>query len=875
MTKTEESNPLPLERRTLRGNELLALDDPAAAWVVESGLVAVFSAELRDEAGPRRYFFSCRPGRTLFGFDSAPGRRQRGVVAVAIDAATLRSVETTSAAADAVTSWIADWRCCLPDAGLPEIPVEPPISDFLPEFHRRVIEGVQDLDRREQAKEHARAAARAQRTEQATREALVLLGAVLEPQRQPPLQGTELFVALAAVGRALGLRLRPPAAWEEAGSADPVETICRASHVRQRKVQLRGRWWTHDAGPLLGFQREGGRPVALLQPRAGRYELFDPRAGMNVPLDEEVAATLEPEAYVLYRPLPERAIRGLELIRFALHGRSRELLAIIATAAAATLLGMFAPQATALLVDHAIPDANRHLLYEIGFGLLAAAGGAAIFSFAQGIAMLRLETAADGVTQAAVWDRLLNLRSSFFRSFSTGDLQSRVTTISEIRSYLSGTTLRTLFSSTILLLNLLLLLYYSVTLALIACAVAVISAAVTLISGTAILRCSRQILELGGHFFGLLVQLVNGVAKLRVAAAEERAFARWARDYSRLLRLELRRRTIQDRVHLLNLAVSGSSAVVLYGAASALIQRDAGFTPGVFLAFHVAYGTFIGAVVHLSNTVTDVLAVVILHERTRPILEATPEINEAKTDPGRLAGAVQLEHVVFQYDPRGPLVLDDVSLGARAGEFIALVGPSGSGKSTVLRLLLGLETPQLGSIHLDGQELSGLDVFAVRRQLGVVLQTGRINAGSIFDNIAAGTRISLNDAWEAARAVGFADEIETLPMGLHTVISEGGTNLSGGQRQRLLLARALVHKPRVLLLDEATSALDNRTQAIVSESLEQLAVTRIVVAHRLSTIKKADRIYVIDAGRLTEQGRFEELAAGGGLFARLMARQSL
>ncbi len=863
-------------KTVLRGNELFALDDPAAGWVVESGVVALFSAELRDgePGGPRRYLFSCPPGRTLFGLSSVPQGRQRGVVAVAIDAATLCSVDAASAAPDTLAAWIADWRGCLPDADLPEIAAEA-TSAFLPEFHRRVIEGVCDLERREQAAERARAAVLAQRTEQATREALVLLGAVLEPQRQPPIEGADLFVALAAVGRALGVTLRPPAAWEESSRADPVETICRASHVRQRKVQLRGSWWTTDAGPLLGFLREGGRPVALLQPRAGRYQMFDPQGHASVPLEEEVAATLEPEAYVLYRPLPERAIRGLELLRFALHGRSGELLAIALTAGAATLLGMFAPQATALLVDQAIPDANRQLVFEIGLGLLAAAVGAAIFSFAQGIAMLRLETAADGATQAAVWDRLLNLRSSFFRSFSTGDLQSRVTTISEIRSYLSGTTLRTLFSSAILLLNLVLLLYYSVTLALIACLVAAISAAVTLILGAWILRCSRQILELGGHFFGLMVQLVNGVAKLRVAAAEERAFARWARDYSRLLRLELRRRTIQDHIHLVNLAVSGGSAVLLYAAASALIQREAGITTGVFLAFHVAYGTFIGAVVNLSNTVTDVLAIAILHERAVPILEAAPEIDEAKTDPGRLAGAVQLEHVVFQYDPRGPLVLDDVSLSAGAGQFIALVGPSGSGKSTVLRLLLGLETPQLGSIHFDGQELSGLDVFAVRRQLGVVLQTGRINAGSIFDNIAAGTRIALNDAWEAARAVGFAEEIEGLPMGLHTVISEGGTNLSGGQRQRLLLARALVHKPRVLLLDEATSALDNRTQAIVSESLEQLAVTRIVVAHRLSTIKRADRIYVVDAGRLSEQGRFDELAAAGGLFSRLMARQSL
>jgi ABC-type bacteriocin/lantibiotic exporter with double-glycine peptidase domain len=191
----------------------------------------------------------------------------------------------------------------------------------------------------------------------------------------------------------------------------------------------------------------------------------------------------------------------------------------------------------------------------------------------------------------------------------------------------------------------------------------------------------------------------------------------------------------------------------------------------------------------------------------------------------------------------------------------------------VLRLLLGLESPVAGVVRYDGQDLAGLDVDAVRRQMGVVLQDGRIHAGSLFESIACNARIALEEAWEAARATGFADDVSAMPMGMHTIVSEGGTNLSGGQRQRLLLTRALVGRPRLLLLDEATSALDNRTQAIVAESLERLRVTRIVVAHRLSTIRHADRIYVIDRGRVVQQGGFDELAGQGGLFGRLIARQ--
>ena len=280
-----------------------------------------------------------------------------------------------------------------------------------------------------------------------------------------------------------------------------------------------------------------------------------------------------------------------------------------------------------------------------------------------------------------------------------------------------------------------------------------------------------------------------------------------------------------------------------------------------------------GGVIGLSNTIISILEVVVLWGRAKPILEATSEIDLSKADPGKLSGKVELEHISFRYREDGPLNLDDVNIKAARGEFIALVGPSGSGKSTIIRLLLGFDTPEVGTVYYDGQDLSGLDISAIRRQLGVVLQNGRINSASIFENISGGALITMDEAWDAAKMAGFAEDIHGMPMGMHTVISEGGTNLSGGQRQRLLIARSLVLKPKILIFDEATSALDNRTQAIVSESLDQLQVTRIVIAHRLSTIRNADRIYVIEAGRVVQQGNFQKLSQQEGLFANLMARQ--
>jgi ABC-type bacteriocin/lantibiotic exporter with double-glycine peptidase domain len=294
---------------------------------------------------------------------------------------------------------------------------------------------------------------------------------------------------------------------------------------------------------------------------------------------------------------------------------------------------------------------------------------------------------------------------------------------------------------------------------------------------------------------------------------------------------------------------------------------------GTFLAFNTAFANFTRGTTDLSNTVTEILQILPQWRRTQPILATIPEVDLGKADPGKLTGKITLDHITFRYRSDGPLILDDVSISANPGEFIALVGGSGSGKSTILRLLLGFETPQAGSVYYDGQDLSGLDLDAVRRQLGVVLQNGRLMSASIFENIAGGAQMTMSEAWEAAQMSGFADDITAMPMQMHTVVSEGGGNLSGGQRQRLLIARALVLKPRILLFDEATSALDNRTQAIVSESLEKLQVTRIAIAHRLSTIRNAHRIYVLQGGRVVQQGTFEELAGMEGLFAQLMARQ--
>jgi NHLM bacteriocin system ABC transporter ATP-binding protein len=474
----------------------------------------------------------------------------------------------------------------------------------------------------------------------------------------------------------------------------------------------------------------------------------------------------------------------------------------------------------------------------------------------------------------------LKVTPAFFHHYTTGDLQARVTAATSIQQRLSGVTLQVLVTSGLALLNLGLMFYYHAPLALVASAVSLVASCITAVAAVRTVRYLRPLQRLSGEIVGTVVQLMNGVAKLRVAGAEERAFAYWGKEFRLHQALTHRVQHIEDGIAVVNTMLPTLASVILFGGAMRALQHPGAsggdaLTAGAFLAFYMAFGVLMSGATRLSDLLMDLLDVAMLWERAKPIVTAPVEVDATKTPPGRLTGKLTVDAVTFRYQEGGVAVLNAIRIQAAPGEFIALVGPSGSGKSTLLRLLLGFDAPEVGAVYYDDQDLSRLDVTAVRRQIGTVLQQSMIMAGSIFENIAAGGLITQDDAWEAALAAGLADEIVAMPMQMNTFVNTGGSNLSGGQRQRLLIARALVRKPTIMLLDEATSALDNRTQAIVTASLEQLQATRVIVAHRLSTIRQADRIYVLDGGRVVQEGNFADLARQDGLFACLIARQEV
>ncbi len=735
------------------------------------------------------------------------------------------------------------------------------------------------LEQQQIESEFRRFQARQQLNRQTIDSSMDELAGVLDPQvTDVPAIGTHLSIAAGAVGRAMGIKILPPPASEDRDRIkDPVEAIARASQCRTRRVSLTGEWWKQEHGALLAYTK-ADLPVALL-PSGDRYVLFDPEQATKTSLNADAIANLKTEAYVFYRPLPPFVSNAVDIFRFGIKGYEKDLVAIFGLGIFASLLGMVTPQATAMLVNDAIPDSNRTLLAQLGLALFAAAFGQATFQLAQQIITLRVESAADASLQPAVWDRILKLSPAFFRNYASGDLVNRLLAISQIRAQLSGSTQRTLLNGVFAILNLGLMFAYSLQLALVGLGVSVLVIIVTLISSRMLVTKQRLQEQVDGDINGLTVELIEGVSKLRVAAAEERAFGSWAQKYSQRINLESGIKHVDDSLTVFNEVLPVLSSVLIFWFAILFIQiaamenKPGGLSPGSFLAFNAAFTVFLTGVTELSNTLSTVLEIIPLWERAKPIIQTPLESNPAQADPGRLTGRISLDRVNFRYREDGPLTLNNVSIHAEPGEFIALVGPSGSGKSTVFRLLLGFELPASGTVCYDGQDLAGLDVQAVRRQLGVVLQNVRIAAAPIFDSIAAGALVTLEEAWEAARMAGFEADIKAMPMGMHTVISEGGTNLSGGQRQRLLIARSLVLKPKILLMDEATSALDNQTQTIVTESLDRMNATRIVVAHRLSTIRNADRIYVVEAGIVVQSGTFDELVNQEGLFARLVARQ--
>lgn len=746
---------------------------------------------------------------------------------------------------------------------------EPAALDSIRRYHSGILQRIVIEKEHHAELDRQRIQTRADVDDDTSKRAWKQLARVLKREKLVPIHqkttSEPLLAACKLVGKAMKVDIEP----SPRGSAtDPLDDIARASNLRLRRVKLPSQWWRLDGGPLVAFRKSDGSPLALLPPKAGVYDLRDPKDDSKVRVDAAVADTIEPVAAMFYRRLPDRSIRVKDVFKLALIGSGHDLLQLIVLGALIAILALAGPIATKFLFDEILPTGQLIYLRQLLAGLLAVAlcSMGCLFSYSTTLVRFGGRFSSDLAT--SVFDRLLTLPMPFYRRWAIGDLAQRALGITKVRELATDGTLTNVISSVFALSSFSLLVFYDARLSILAGGLLVLNLIFSTRIGLEQLMQQRKAAFRSGQVNALLYQILGGLPKLRVAGAESRFFAYWAQRFALQMDNEYRAGSLSVALSVFNTAFPVASTFLIFayvGLTHSIIAT------GTLLGFLAAYAQCSVAIANLSQAATEISEALPQLERTSPILKEVPEKDEQKIDPGELSGAIELSNVVFAYNDEQGKVLNGVNLEVHPREFVALVGGTGAGKSTVLNMLLGFDQPLSGSVFYDKKDLRMLDVQAVRQQIGVVLQNGRIVKDTVYRNVASGRSLSTEQVWEALRLVGLDEDIQAMPSGLDTVIS--AETFSGGQAQRLMIARAIVTRPRIVFFDEATSALDNQTQAIVSRSLEQLNAARVVIAHRLSTIRKADRIYVFDKGRVVQAGNYEELAAVEGLFADLMARQ--
>jgi ATP-binding cassette subfamily C protein len=689
-----------------------------------------------------------------------------------------------------------------------------------------------------------------------------------------------LVQAVRLTVRPLGLEIEePPRLDPDPGRA--LEDTLGCNGLFSRVVRLSGGWQARGGWPLLGFLApEGGpgmgasarQPVALVPGKKG-YALRDPaEPGASRPVDDALAARLGSAAIQLYTPLPKGKPGPLALFRHGIKGGLPDAGALVLAGVASGLCGFAMPMAMSSVVDSVIPHGDTGLLTQVMLALAMFVFGGAVFELCKGFALLRVESGSQVSLQSGVMARVMGLPMGFFSRYAAGDLSTRVSAIDSIRRKLSGAVLVTLLSSAFAMSNLFLLFLYSAILGLVVTAIFGLALVAIFVLMKKQMKFQASIENSIGRMAGLELQLISGINKLKAAGAEAGAFSQWLGLYNENRRLNYSVGLGANVLAAWNAGLPLFTSLTVFGL-YLLLGGPQALSLGSFLCFNTAMGQLSGAVGAFGQTAYSLMFLSASYQRLRPILEADPENQPGQEDPGQLKGAIEVSGVFFTYQGTPAPVLKGVSFKVEPGQFVAVVGESGSGKSTLLKMLLGFHDPTAGAVLYDGKALSRLDKGKVRRQIGTIIQNGELIQGNIYFNIMGASAGDEAAAWEAARIADIDKEIREMPMGLHTFVPHGGGSFSGGQKQRMLIARAVARKPRIVYFDEATSSLDNASQARVMANLQSMQATRLVVAHRLSTVENADLIVVMHQGRIVEAGTFAQLMAAKGLFARMAARQ--
>ena len=692
---------------------------------------------------------------------------------------------------------------------------------------------------------------------------------IAESAEEAPVQGSNTYRVIAQGCKAAGIEVASEARILSCcGAKMAVPDVARISNFTCREVVLEQKWYRQECGVLLGTLDDA--LVALYRKKGKSYVLYD--GEKEVPITAEIAEKISPKAHSIGRALPRTRLTGKDLLRFCKKSiPKKSIVALALLGLAGTLIGILLPTLNQKIYDEYIALGDFGMVIQLCVLIGSFMLGNVFFSMVKKLTEYGVSCHVNYDLQNAVYWRIFQLPESFFRSYDSGDLAQRLgqagSSAAQVVSQVTGAGFGMVFS----LFYLWRMIKYSGKLTVWALIMSLVFALLSYFLETRSLRYETLQADTSGKAVAKLYQYLGGVDKIRMAGAEERAILEYLIPFTQEQKYEIQGKRITAVSEVLSDVSTYLFSMILYFV---IIKKNQDISVGNFMAFNSAFGTFSSALMQLISGCMTIFRLKPIYTRLKPIFDTQPEDDEQKQIVQSLSGSIELEHVSFGYSPEAGNVLNDISLQIHPGEYVAIVGPSGCGKSTLLKLLLGFETPTQGKIRYDGKSLSGLDAHSLRRNLGVVLQDGKLIAGSIYDNITITCpNPTMKAVNEVIEAVGLKADIDQMPMGVQTVLSESGNTISGGQQQRILIARAIMNKPQVLFFDEATSALDNLTQAKVCQSLDDMHVTRVVIAHRLSTIQNCDRILVFNNGQIQEEGNFESLMAQKGLFYNMAKRQ--
>lgn len=642
--------------------------------------------------------------------------------------------------------------------------------------------------------------------------------------------------------------------------------------IEYHKVELNENYVGDPNAPLLMFTIVNDIPVVLFPKGKDKYAYINYHTGKKVKIDAELVNKLEIEAYSFYRPLPSKKVSIKEYFKYITKSvRPLDIVLLVLFSAAVSGIGMVLPYLTRILTGQVAANKDIHQFIFISIYVVATATGLLLMRAIQSFVNSRISIKIEKAVLAATMMRVLSLPASFFKKYNTGELSARFASVPRLASIIINGIFITLVSVIMSLAYLFQLVSFAPTLILPVVLILLVSTVFSISIALLQRKYQKKQLELSSKEAGVTYELINGIQKIRLAGSEKRVFAKWANSYARSAKVIYHPPLILRLAPAINLLITLLGNIVLYYVA---IRNNVDV--GSYMAFTTSYGVLSGAFASVVEMVGVIFTIQPVYNMARPILEADIENTQNKKIVESISGNIKLENVSFRYSETGPLIVNDLSLEIKEGDYIAIVGQTGCGKSTLVRLLLGFEKPLKGKVLYDNMNIEELDTSSLRRNIGTVMQNGSLFHADIYSNIIISCpSMSEEDAWAAAEIANIADDIREMPMGMKTVISEGQGGISGGQKQRIMIARAIVHKPKVLIFDEATSALDNKTQKSISESINKLKCTRIVIAHRLSTIQNADRIIMLEGGKIIEDGNYQQLIAKKGKFAELVDRQRL